>query len=97
MCTESNGCYSMRQVPMYLDNMCAHFQIFCHLHIIYNANLACLSHAFPTIKKGMILNNFVNQTKRFNFDKTSVTLPVQLVPAIYVLSKAEVILPNYSI
>jgi hypothetical protein len=40
----------------------------------------------------MILNNFVNQTKRFNFDKTSVTLPVQLVPAIYVLSKAEVIL-----
>ena len=45
----------------------------------------------------MILNNFVNQTKRFNFDKTSVTLPVQLVPAIYVLSKAKVILPNYSI
>ena len=45
----------------------------------------------------MILNNFVNQTKPFNFDKTSVTLPVQLVPAIYVLSKAEVILPNYSI
>lgn len=44
----------------------------------------------------MILNNFVNQTKRFNFDKTSVTLPVQLVPAIYVLSKAEVIIPNYS-
>lgn len=42
----------------------------------------------------MILNNFVNQTKRFNFDKTSVTLPVQLVPAIYVLSKAEVIYIN---
>jgi hypothetical protein len=42
----------------------------------------------------MILNNFVNQTKRFNFDKTPVTLPVQLVPAIYVLSKAEVIYIN---
>lgn len=40
----------------------------------------------------MILNNFVNQTKHFNFDKTSVTLPVLLSPAIYVLSKAEVIL-----